>query len=190
MANTVSFSAPHTGSLHWNYKKTFSIVLPGLVDSWYKFIMIDVGACGSEGDSNTFSAFGQQFISDAIPFPSPKFLPDMQMRAPFAIIGDKAFPSMVNLLKPYPTRSKQATKKSRAVFNYRLSRACMCAECTFGILSSRFRFLLQRRILSPAMATTYVQAACVLHNFLLQDADRDPFVQYMEVKSQTALKEA
>ncbi len=40
------------------------------------------------------------------------------------------------------------------------------------------------------MATTYVQAACVLHNFLLQDADRDPFVQYMEVKSQTALKEA
>ncbi len=51
---------PKTGSLHWNYKKTFSIALLGLVDSQYKFIMIDVSACGSEGDSNTFcnSAFG------------------------------------------------------------------------------------------------------------------------------------
>ncbi len=50
---------PKTGSLHWNYKKTFSISLMALVDSRYRFIMINVGAYGSEGESNIFhnSAF-------------------------------------------------------------------------------------------------------------------------------------
>ena len=85
---------PKTGSLHWNYKKTFSISLMALVDSRYKFIIIDVGACGSEGDSNTFcnSAFGQQFMEDKIPFPYSKTLPNTSIRAPFIIIEDKAFP--------------------------------------------------------------------------------------------------
>ncbi len=52
---------PKSGSLFWNYKKIFSVVLLGLVDSRYCFIMVDVGACSSEGNSNTFcnSTFGQ-----------------------------------------------------------------------------------------------------------------------------------
>ena len=43
-------------------------------------------------------------------------------------------------------------------------------------------------MLSPAMATMCVQAACVLHNFLLKDTD--PFVQEIKAKAQHALKEA
>ena len=80
----------------------------GLVDSRYRFIMIDVGACGTEGDSNTFHncAFGEKFFADQIPFPQLKLLPDTHIRAPFVIIGDEAFPSMINLLKSYPKRSK------------------------------------------------------------------------------------
>ncbi len=45
-------------------------------------------------------------------------------------------------------------------------------------------------MLSPAIATTCVQAACILHNFLLQDMERDPFVQDMEARLQKSLKEA
>ena len=181
---------PKTGSLFWNYNKSFSISLLGLIDSKYKFIMIDVGACGTEGDSNTFQncAFGQQFMAEIIPFLKPCNLPDTYLRAPFAIIADKAFPSMINLLKPYPKRSKQATKKAQAIFNYRLLQACMTIECTFGILSSRFRFLLCRMMLSPSMATVCVEATCVLHNFLLKDSDT--LVQEIEAKTQQALEEA
>ena len=132
----------------------------GLVDSAYKFIMVDIGACGSEGDSNTFhnSAFGTEFMEDRIPFPEPKNLPGTKIHAPYATIGDKAFPRMIHLLKPYLKRSKQATKKARAIYNYRLSRAHMCVKCAFSILLSRFRFLLQRMMLSPAMATLCIQA--------------------------------
>ncbi len=95
---------------------------------------------------------------------------------------------MINLLKPYPKRSKQATKKARAIYNYRLSCACMCVECAFSILASRFRFLLRCMMLSPSMATSCVQAACVLHNFLVKDSD--PFMQQMKAKAQAALQEA
>ncbi len=61
----------NTGSLHWNYKRSFSITLMALVDSRYKYIMVDIGAAGFEGDSNTFknSAFGMKFLCDEIPFP-------------------------------------------------------------------------------------------------------------------------
>ncbi len=127
-------------------------------------------------------------MEEQIPFPAPRFLLNTHIRAPFAVVGDEAFPSMINLLKPYPKRSKQATKKARVIYNYRLSWARMCVECTFGILSSRFRFLLQQMMLSPAMATICIQAACVLHNFLVKNSD--PFVQQIEVRAHTALQEA
>ncbi len=38
----------HSGSLYWNYKKSFSIVLLALVDSKYRFIIVNVGAAGME----------------------------------------------------------------------------------------------------------------------------------------------
>ncbi len=158
-----------------------------LVNSNYKFITVDVGTCGTEGDSNTFhnSAFGQQFLEGYIPFPPPKNLPDTHVYAPFVIVGDEAFPSLINLVKPYPRRSKQGTKKSHAVYSYRLSRARMTVECAFGILSSQFRFLLRRMVLSPTMATKVIKAACVLHNYLIRD--NDPFVLEGERRLQVAI---
>ena len=179
-----------SGSAYWNYKKSFSVILMVLVNSKYKIIMVDISACGTEGESNTFcnSAFGQQFLAGQIPFPNPKNLPDTHLRAPFVIVGNEAFPSMINLLKPYPRYSKQGTKKSRAVYNYRLSCAWMTVECAFGILASRFCFLLWRMILSPTTATKVIKAVCVLHNFLIRG--NYPFVLDAECKLQTALHEA
>ena len=50
----------NTGSLFFNYKKYFSIILMAVVDAHLSFIDIDVGSFGKESDSNILkeSSFG------------------------------------------------------------------------------------------------------------------------------------
>lgn len=43
-----------SGSLYYNYKDFFSIVLMALVGPTYKFMAVDIGSFGREGDSGSF----------------------------------------------------------------------------------------------------------------------------------------
>lgn len=54
----------NSGSIFYNYKKYFSIVLMAVVDAEYSFISIVVGAYGKEGDSTIFKncPFGKNYI--------------------------------------------------------------------------------------------------------------------------------
>ncbi|KAL4111794.1 hypothetical protein QTP88_015681 [Uroleucon formosanum] len=47
-------SLHNTGSFFFNYKDYFSIVLLAMVDAKYKFIAVDIGSFGREGDSGIF----------------------------------------------------------------------------------------------------------------------------------------
>jgi hypothetical protein len=87
--------APHnSGSLFFNYKKTFSVVLLALVDANYKFVIIDVGGYGKSSDGGLFSrsVLGKPLEANALGVPSPMSLPYSEEMLPFVIAGDEVFP--------------------------------------------------------------------------------------------------
>ena len=56
---------PHSGSMYFNYKHFFSIVLQGVADDHYRFTCIDVGGYGKHSDSGTFKASSLGVLLDA-----------------------------------------------------------------------------------------------------------------------------
>ncbi|KAE9522164.1 hypothetical protein AGLY_017424 [Aphis glycines] len=113
----------NSGTMFFNYKKYFSIVLMAVVDAEYSFISIDVGSYGKESDSTIFKncPFGKKLYAGLLNLPAPVVLPNTDnFPQPFVVIGDEAFGLHKNLLRPYPGRG--LTQK-RKIFNYRLSRA-------------------------------------------------------------------
>lgn len=46
-----------TGSLYFNYKNFFSIILFALTDANCKFIAVDIGSYGREGDAGIFVVY-------------------------------------------------------------------------------------------------------------------------------------
>lgn len=67
---------PKTGSSYFCYKNYFSIVLLGIVDPDYKFIVVDIGSYGRHSDSSIFenSSFYREFLQGKTILP-PKPLP-------------------------------------------------------------------------------------------------------------------
>lgn len=66
----------NSGSLFFSYKDYFSTVLLAMVDANYKFVAIDVGSYGREGDSGIFlkSTMGQQILNGVFKFPEDSAL--------------------------------------------------------------------------------------------------------------------
>ena len=133
-----------------------------LVDANYKFILIDVGQYGSNADSGVFqrSEFGRRFLNHELEIPPPKTIGDAPKIAlpPHCIIADEAFPLRIDLMRPYPRRSKHENlPEDKAVFNYRLSRARRIVENAFGILAQHWRLLNRQIQLSEDNVVTVVK---------------------------------
>lgn len=66
-----------SGSLYYNYKGYFSIVLLGACDVNYCFTAIDIGAFGSESDGGVLarSEFGSRLINNTLDLPKDTSLP-------------------------------------------------------------------------------------------------------------------
>ena len=158
-----------SGSLFFNYKGYFSLVLLAVVYAGGKFVIVDVGSRGSNNYAGVFSRseFGKRLIADRLGLPQDT---DSDTGLLFAFVGDDAFPLRGNLMKPFPNR--QLTHKEE-LFNYRLSRARNSVECSFGRISQMWHTLLRQMDEPAESATDAVKAIKVLHNFLIiQEIER------------------
>lgn len=155
-----------SGSMFYNYKHFFSMVLQGLVDAHYRFIVVDVGGCGKQNDGKTFesSDLFRLMQTNTLDIPHPACLPGTNVKAPYVFVGDDAYPLMANLLKPYV---KNELSFDEEMFNKRLSRMRKSVECAFGILFAKWRLL--STIIETKIVTTehIIKCICLLHNIII-----------------------
>uniref|UniRef100_A0A8C5QCP6 DDE Tnp4 domain-containing protein n=1 Tax=Leptobrachium leishanense TaxID=445787 RepID=A0A8C5QCP6_9ANUR len=152
-------------SLGANSKHVNSIGLLAVADSRNRFMYVDVGSFSNDSDSNIFqdSSLLEQIQSRHLQIPQPKKLPGSDTTVPFAFVGDEAFGLYTNLLRPYAGSNLSVEKR---VFNYRLSRARRCADCTFAVLTSTWRIFHRPLDVGIDFAVDIVKCCCVLHNFV------------------------
>ncbi|KAM7295016.1 hypothetical protein ISCGN_024521, partial [Ixodes scapularis] len=147
---------------------TYSIVRMAVVDSKYKFVLIDDGAEGRQSDGGIFKAseIGQGLNQGTLNLPKLGVLPGCQKPhlAPYAFVGDETFQLHTDSLRPY--LAKYLADKRRA-YNCKLSQARRCAENAFRIMAARWRILLWTINLLTENVDYVVKSCCVLHNFLL-----------------------
>jgi DDE superfamily endonuclease len=112
------FPPKNSGSLYYNYKEGFSIVLMALVDADYKFIGVDIGANGKCSDSGIWgpSKLRDIFAKNVVGIPAPKVLPNTNVKSPFVIIADSGFQLEDFVMRPYGENN--ITPRQR-IFNYR-----------------------------------------------------------------------
>lgn len=166
----IRIKAPiNSGSLYYNYKGFFSLVLMAICDARYVFTFVDIGDYGSNNDSGVFrrSEMGKSFFNKQMNLPKPALIENFLNfgPVPYFLAGDDAFPLQQWLMKPYPG---QGIQESQAIFNYRLSRARRVIENAFGILAARWRMFMQPIQTNAKNAEAIVKATICLHNFLRQ----------------------
>lgn len=160
---------PTSGSLFYNYKGYFSTVLFALVDAEYKFIAIDVGSYGREGDASIFhkSPIGKKIKNNAWNLPQPKNIPSTDIVVPHVFLGDQAFSLQYNLMTPY-SQKKIMTEfgNTMSEYNRRHSRARRVVENAFGILNNCWRIFNTPINAKTTTIDKIVIACCILHNML------------------------
>lgn len=123
---------------------------------------------GSLNDAGIISQviLGKDMQKNRIDFPDANYLPGTTSKLGFFFIADTLFPLLHNLLVPYKPPRDSLLSLQQRYFNYRLSRARITIENTFGILAARWRIYHKTIDAKPANVDKIVQATVVLHNFI------------------------
>ena len=169
----VVMQAPgNSGSLYFNYKKQFSIVLLALCNATYEFVLVDIGEAGRQSDRGVFanSNLGFAITNNLLKLPEAETLAGFDNTFPYVFVADDAFPMQHNLIKPY---SNPNLTHGQKITNYRISRAKRIIENTFRIMAARFR-IFRRPIVAKVETVESITKACVgLHNYLMEDRFAD-----------------
>ena len=108
--------------------------------SCYKFVLVDISKVGIQSDGGVCASchIGYAMHNDLLGLPAPRQIsPFLEMRFPYVFTGDEAFPLKTYLIKPYP---RACIGIKERVAKYRISRARMVVENTFGIAASQFEY--------------------------------------------------
>ena len=117
----------NSGSLYHNFKGGFSVVLMALVDANLEFIYVDAGQCGRHADGGIWRncALNQRIEQGVAHIPPPRELPGTDLKSPYVIVGDGAFPLTEHLqhggagdgvqLSTQPSASRQRERVRRDV---------------------------------------------------------------------------
>ena len=151
----VSIKSPlNSGSLSYNYRGFFNMILMAIRNARYIFCIVDIGSFGSNNDSQMFrnSHMGKTFFNDEMSLPVAECLEDSPTfgKVPYFLVGDEAVPLQSWLLRPY---SGQGIPKEQRIFNYKLSRARRVIENALDILAARWRVFMQ-----PIQSTVPLQS--------------------------------
>lgn len=154
----------HSGSVNYNYKHFFSLLLLAVCDA--EFVAINVGADGKESDSTVFkdSMFYQALQKNQLNVPEKCLISSSRQESmPFVLVGDEAFGLSEHIMRPYGRKKLSVQKR---IFNYRLSRARRFIECTFGILANKWRIFHRPLNVKRSFAIDIIKACCILHNYV------------------------
>lgn len=110
------------------------------VDANLKFISIDVGSKGAEGDASMFNRIemDQMIRNNDLALNLPQDAPIGPDLLPHYFIGDDAFPLLPRMMKPFKPKRRERLTNEQEIFNYRISRARFCVESAFGLLGNKW----------------------------------------------------
>jgi hypothetical protein len=109
---------------------------------------------------------GNAFFSGRLGIPNPREIQQTTIKIPFFYVGDEAFPLKPNLMRPYPRKDLDYSKR---IFNYLITRARRTVECSFRMLTKKFGALQTAMETRVEIAEEVVKSACVLHNFIQKE---------------------
>lgn len=147
------------------------MILLAVSNHQYEFVLFDVGAVGGESDGGVLarSELGKAMRQRKLNLPLDGCkLPGINTEVPYYFVRDAAFEMTPNLMKPFPGLNLD---ERRRIFNYRLSRARRIVENAFGILVSRWQFLLKPVGFHPDVVIKCLLASITLHNFLMSSTN-------------------
>ncbi|CAH1991371.1 unnamed protein product, partial [Acanthoscelides obtectus] len=156
----------NSGSMYYNYKGYYSIVLQALADAQYRFIAIEVGK-QSDGGIFSESTLYRRLKNGTFNMPADTELPQTNINCPFMT---------------FPRRELDDLKRT---FNERLSRARRVVESSFGILESKWRLLQKPIETTPDLADKIVKCMCVLHNIVIDKDGMDELMLH-EIDQQSS----
>lgn len=108
----------YAGSIFYNYKGTFDIVLLAMCDANYCFTCTNIVAQGriSNGGVNS-CLLAEKLDRDTLHLSPPEPLSSGRKPTPYLIVANIAFAPKPNIMTPYSTVNSSCEQ----IFNYRLS---------------------------------------------------------------------
>ncbi|CAH2012676.1 unnamed protein product [Acanthoscelides obtectus] len=161
-----------SGSEFFNYKGRHSLVLLGIANAKYQFILADFGTNGRISDGGVLqnTKFFEMLTKGDLRIPTEEYVKGNGRNLPYVFVADDAFALRSDMMKPF--RQADLNSNEKKIFNYRLSRARRIIENTFGILAARFRIFHTQINVEPENIIKIVMAAVVLHNFLIENSPK------------------